>query len=104
MERFTEFWGQFKKNKAAVVGAWIVLFLILCALFAPALTEHNPYAQNVQERLKVPVWEAGGSSKHLLGTDDLGRDVFTRLLYGARISLTIGVVSIGIALSLLALC
>ncbi|WP_104733058.1 ABC transporter permease [Helicobacter felis] len=100
MERFTEFWGQFKKNKAAVVGAWIVLFLILCALFAPALTKHNPYAQNVQERLKVPVWEAGGSSKHLLDTDDLGRDVFTRLLYGARISLTIGVVSIGIALSL----
>ncbi|WP_120945991.1 MULTISPECIES: ABC transporter permease [Helicobacter] len=99
MERFKEFWGQFKKNKAAVVGACIVLFLILCALLAPVISDHDPYAQNAQERLALPSWEHGGSAKHLLGTDDLGRDTFTRLLYGARISLTIGVVSIGIAVS-----
>ncbi len=99
MERFKEFWGQFKKNKAAVVGAWIVLFLILCALLAPVISHHDPYVQNTQERLALPAWEHGGSSKHLLGTDDLGRDTFTRLLYGARISLTIGIISIGIAVS-----
>ncbi|AFI06428.1 ABC transporter permease [Helicobacter cetorum] len=96
MEAFKEFIQQFKKNKAAVVGAWIVLFLIICAVFAPLLSPHDPYVQNAQERLLKPIWD-GGSVKYLLGTDDLGRDVLSRLVYGARISLTIGIVSMGIA-------
>lgn len=97
MEGFKEFWGQFKKNKAAVLGVWIVLFLILCALLAPLLSSYDPYIQNAQERRILPIWSHGGSFKHLLGTDDLGRDIFARLLYGARISLSIGIVSMSIA-------
>ncbi|WP_104758840.1 ABC transporter permease [Helicobacter bizzozeronii] len=97
MERFNDFWAQFRKNKAALVGLWIVFFLILCALLAPLISHHDPYAQNTQEVRVLPIWAQGGSVKHVLGTDDLGRDVLTRLLYGARISLTIGIVSVGIA-------
>ncbi|WP_104685033.1 ABC transporter permease [Helicobacter bizzozeronii] len=97
MERFNDFWAQFRKNKAALVGAWIVFFLILCALLAPLISHYDPYAQNTQEVRVLPIWAQGGSVKHVLGTDDLGRDVLTRLLYGARISLTIGIVSVGIA-------
>ncbi|CCB79703.1 ABC transporter permease [Helicobacter bizzozeronii] len=97
MERFNDFWAQFRKNKAALVGLWIVFFLILCALLAPLISHHDPYAQNTQEVRVLPIWAQGGSIKHVLGTDDLGRDVLTRLLYGARISLTIGIVSVGIA-------
>ncbi|WP_104640618.1 ABC transporter permease [Helicobacter bizzozeronii] len=97
MERFNDFWAQFRKNKAALVGLWIVFFLILCALLAPLISHHDPYAQNTQEVRVLPIWAQGGSIQHVLGTDDLGRDVLTRLLYGARISLTIGIVSVGIA-------
>ncbi len=97
MESFREFIQQFKKNKAAVVGAWIVLLLVVCAIFAPLLAPHDPYVQNAQDRLLKPIWEHGGSAKYFLGTDDLGRDILSRLIYGARISLTIGIVSMGIA-------
>ncbi len=97
MESFREFIQQFKKNKAAVVGAWIVLLLVVCAVFAPLLAPYDPYAQNAQDRLLKPIWEHGGNAKYLLGTDDLGRDILSRLIYGARISLTIGIVSMGIA-------
>ncbi|MDU9800311.1 ABC transporter permease, partial [Helicobacter pylori] len=51
MESFREFIQQFKKNKAAVVGAWIVLLLVVCAIFAPLLAPHDPYVQNAQDRL-----------------------------------------------------
>lgn len=91
MESFREFIQQFKKNKAAVVGAWIVLLLVVCAIFAPLLAPHDPYVQNAQDRLLKPIWEHGGNAKYLLGTDDLGRDILSRLIYGARISLTIGI-------------
>lgn len=71
-------------------GAAIMLATILVAIFAPLLTRYDPFAQDLTQRLIPPVWTAKGSWAHWLGTDSLGRDYFTRLIYGARISLFIG--------------
>lgn len=85
------FWKRFKRNKIAVIGAIIVFLLFIIALFAPFL---SPYNQNDIDRnhiLEPP------SFKHPFGTDDLGRDVFSRMIYGARTSLLVGFVAVGIA-------
>ena len=66
--------------------------VVLAAVFAPWLAPHDPYAQDVTQRLIPPIWHEKGSWTHVLGTDKLGRDYLSRLLYGARVSLTIGVV------------
>lgn len=97
-EKILEFYKQFKKNRAALVGAYIVLVLIICAIFAPLFTPYDPLIQNLDQRLLPPVWSDGGMSGHILGTDDFGRDVLTRILYGARISLVIGIISVSISL------
>jgi peptide/nickel transport system permease protein len=77
-------------NKAFVVGAGLLLLMIAVALLAPWLSPHDPYQQNLQARTIVPVWYEAGSWAHPLGTDPLGRDYLSRLMYGARISLLIG--------------
>jgi peptide/nickel transport system permease protein len=73
-----------------MIGAFIVIAIVLVALFAPVLAPHDPYHQNLLTRLIPPVWDDRGSWEHVLGTDHLGRDYFSRLIYGARISLLIG--------------
>ncbi|KMO37632.1 peptide ABC transporter permease [Methylobacterium tarhaniae] len=73
-----------------LIGAGIVGFIVLVALAAPLIAPHDPYAQDVSRRLIPPVWHAKGSVEHLLGTDKLGRDYLSRLIYGSQISLLIG--------------
>lgn len=88
---------QFKsylKSKSVVIGFSIILVVVLAALFAPYLTSHDPNEMNMSERLTGP------SSEHLLGTDSFGRDLLTRLLYGARVSLLVGIVSVSIAMTI----
>ena len=80
------------KNKFAVVGLTVILLLIIVALFAPVISPYTPSQQNVFERLQAP------SLNHIFGTDDLGRDVFTRMIFGARISLAVGFISVFIIL------
>ncbi|MCJ8326337.1 MAG: ABC transporter permease [Campylobacterales bacterium] len=94
-----EFYRQFKKNKTALVGLYIVVILFICAIFAPFITSYDPLIQDLQNRLIPPMWNEAGSMAHILGTDDFGRDLFTRIIYGSRISLMIGVVSVGISLT-----
>ena len=72
------------------LGAGLLILIILMALLAPVLAPHDPYDQNLMNRLVPPVWYDRGSWEHILGTDHLGRDYLSRLLYGARISLLIG--------------
>jgi peptide/nickel transport system permease protein len=79
------------RNKAVLVGGGLLLAILLVALFAPWLAPHDPYAQDLTNRTVPPVWYEAGSWLHPLGTDPLGRDYLSRLLYGARISLLIGV-------------
>ena len=80
-------WNIFKKNKVAMACLGIVIILCLVALFAPWIAPYDPDAQVLTERLMPP------SAQHWFGTDDLGRDIFSRIVYGCRISLSVGVVS-----------
>jgi peptide/nickel transport system permease protein len=74
-------------------GLAVLALVIAAAVFAPLLADHSPYAQDLVARMKPPFWMAGTDPGHLLGTDQLGRDYLARLLYGARISLLIGIVT-----------
>ncbi|MFP7486741.1 ABC transporter permease [Priestia filamentosa] len=85
---FREGWRSFKKNKLALVGGAIVLFFILLAIFAPVIAPEGVNEQKLQERLQAP------SSEHWFGTDDFGRDVFSRVLHGAKTSLWVGFFSV----------
>lgn len=76
-------WLGFRASPAALAGLSIVMALVLCALFAPWLASHDPYAQNLPQMLKPP------SAEHWLGTDELGRDIWSRVVYGARVTLGI---------------
>lgn len=81
------------RNIKLYAGAAIVLFILLVGLLAPWIAPHDPLAQNLIDRLKPPVWMPGGSSAYLLGTDNYGRDLLSRLIYGARVSLLIATAS-----------
>jgi peptide/nickel transport system permease protein len=82
------------RHFATLLGAVIVGTTLLVAIFAPVLMPHDPFAQDLNLRLVPPVWMDGGQSAHLLGTDQIGRDYLSRLIYGARISLLIGVLTV----------
>ena len=103
-----EFWRSFRENRGAVIGLVIVIVICLVALFAPLLAPHSPIEQFRGFAKLPPAWVEGGDPRFLLGTDPLGRDMLSRILYGARISLFIGlsvmVVSavVGVALGLAA--
>jgi peptide/nickel transport system permease protein len=88
-----ELWG----DKAGFVGAAFLLVLVFVALFANQLAPHDPTLQSLADRLDPPVWSEGGSWDHPLGTDNLGRDVLSRLMVGSRISLFIGVAVVVLA-------
>ena len=80
------------QNKAAMVGGMILVFLILCAIFAPLIAPYSYSYQDLDLGASKPSWD------HLLGTDVMGRDLLSRILYGARISLMVGFVATGVAL------
>ncbi|SQI19563.1 dipeptide transporter permease DppC [Salmonella enterica subsp. arizonae] len=90
MTPLREFWHYFKRNKGAVVGLAYVIIMILIAVFANFIAPHNPAEQFRDALLVPPVWQEGGSWAHILGTDDVGRDVLSRLMYGARLSMLVG--------------
>src|SRR5256712_8431653 len=68
---------------------FIIAVLILVAVLAPLIAPHSPTEQSLPDKLRPPAWQEGGSTKHLLGTDVLGRDVLSRIIYGARVSLIV---------------
>ncbi|HET7615790.1 MAG TPA: ABC transporter permease, partial [Bacillales bacterium] len=83
-----EGWKGFKRNRLAMAGAIIILLFLLMAVFANVIAPDSYKAQHLEQQLQAP------SSEHWLGTDDLGRDVFSRVVYGARISIRVGVLSV----------
>ena len=103
-----EFWGAFSANRGAVAGLIVIAGLLLAALFAPWLAPHAPNETNSSVFLQPPFWRQGGSLQYLLGTDAIGRDILSRLIWGARLSLSIGIAVVavsmvlGIALGLIA--
>ncbi|SDN24177.1 peptide/nickel transport system permease protein [Paenibacillus sp. yr247] len=79
---------RFKKNRRAMVGLWISVIFIIVAILARWIAPYNPTVQNMQVMLESPSWS------HLFGTDEFGRDIFSRIIYGAQISLMIGIVGV----------
>ena len=96
-------WAKFKKNKMALLGTILILLQMIIAIFAPFLAPYDPYEQNLM-KMTLPV----GTEGHLLGTDNFGRDILSRLIFGSRISLVVGLSSvlfgllIGVTLGLIA--
>lgn len=85
---------QFFRGRAKlVIGGGVVLAIVLAAIFADVIAPYDPYKQNLVQRLKPPFWMEGGSAKYILGTDNYGRDLLSRLIHGTRISLLVGVAS-----------
>jgi peptide/nickel transport system permease protein len=82
------------------LGTVLVLGMCLVALFAPLLAPHDPYAQNLLQRLRPPVWADRGNWIHVLGTDNYGRDLLSRLIYGSRLSIAVGLLAMAVALTL----
>jgi len=85
------FWKRFRKNGLALVGALIVIFLFIIALMAPVISPYDPGQINIKRVLQEP------TAEHIFGTDSLGRDVLSRMIWGSRISLLVGFVAVGIA-------
>ena len=103
------FFVQLFKSPAGMVGLSIVLFVMLVAIFSPSLAPYDPYDINLRERLQPPTFTSDdGEVPHFMGTDSLGRDLFSRVIYGSRISLILGLAatilgtSLGVILGMLA--
>ncbi len=96
--RLAEFWYYFSENRGAVLGLCVFVLLVLVAILAPLIAPHAPNAQYRDAVLVPPIWQSGGRAAFLLGTDAVGRDMLSRLLYGAQYSLFIGVVVTTLAL------
>ncbi|SHK80862.1 nickel transporter permease [Desulforamulus aeronauticus] len=88
-----DFWRRLRKNKLAMVSLVFLVTLSLVAIFAPLVAPYDPYFSDMPKALSSP------SGEHLLGNDELGRDILSRIIYGARISLRVGLIAVGIALS-----
>jgi peptide/nickel transport system permease protein len=86
-------WRAYRRHKPAMVGTAIILIFILAAIFAPYISPYDPEKTNLDAMLQPP------SAQHLMGTDELGRDLLTRILYGGRVSLSIGVMAMALAVS-----
>ena len=82
---------KIRGHQGMIIGSVIVFAVIAIALLAPLLAPHDPYEQDLMKRLLPPFWDSRGSWEHIFGTDHLGRDYLSRLIYGARISLLIGI-------------
>jgi ABC-type dipeptide/oligopeptide/nickel transport system permease subunit len=77
-----------------VAAATVLLLIVATAVFAPSVAPHDPLAVNIRHRLAPPAWMEGGTSAHLLGTDQVGRDLLSRMIYGGRVSLVVGITAV----------
>lgn len=93
-----EFWSYFSENRGAVIGLAFFLGVVFVAVFASFIAPHAPNEQFRDALLQPPFWQAGGSSKFLLGTDAVGRDLLSRLIYGSQYSLFIGCIVVSLSL------
>ena len=97
---FAVFWRAFRVNRGAVAGVCVMLALIAVAILADVVAPYSPIEQHRDFLLTPPAWQAGGSSAFLLGTDDVGRDILSRLIFGARLSMIIGLSVVVLSLAI----
>jgi peptide/nickel transport system permease protein len=91
-------WRKFVRNPVGVIGAIVLLGVIGTAVFANYLAPHEPNKQRLIARFKPPVWIEGGNTTYPLGTDNVGRDILSRIIHGSRISLVVGICAVGISM------
>jgi dipeptide transport system permease protein len=96
---FIEFWRSFSANKGALGGLIVIVVIALVAIFAGVIAPHSPIDQDRTAFLVPPFWQAGGNWAYPLGTDDIGRDILSRLIYGARLSMMIGLIVVTLSLA-----
>lgn len=94
-----EFWYHFKQNKGSLAGLVVIVAIALIAVFANVLAPHDPNIQYRDAILAPPVWYDGGTWRFILGTDDIGRDMMSRLMFGARLSMMIGLIVVTLSLA-----
>jgi len=93
----SEFFSELRKHRFAMLGGIVIIVYLLAAVFAEQITIYDPTRGDLRQRLEPPVWYAEGTWAHPLGTDGQGRDMLTRVIYGARISLAVGIISVAIS-------
>ena len=93
-----EFWRYFRANVGAVAGLILIVIVLVVALLADLIAPHSPILTDQTAFLRPPAWQAGGGWDHPLGTDAIGRDMLSRLIHGARLSLAIGLAVVSISL------
>lgn len=86
---YVDIWRRLNKNKLAIIGMYFILFLIIVAVFGPLIAPYGMDDQNPNEILRFPSW------RHLFGTDNFGRDILSRMIYGSRVSLMVGLIAVG---------
>ena len=96
-KRVKQFIKELIQCRTAFLGAIIVLSFILTAILAPFVAPHDPLKASIVNRLQPPFWIEGGSSTYLLGADEIGRDILSRIIYGARVSILVGLVTVAIS-------
>lgn len=89
--------GEFRKHPLALLGGFVVIIYLLVAIFADQITVHDPITGNLRNRLVPPAWYSEGSWEYPFGTDAQGRDILTRVIYGSRVSLAVGLISVSIS-------
>ena len=94
---FVEFLTELRRHPISLLGGIVIIIYLLAAIFAEQITVHDPTVGNLRLRLDPPGWHQEGSWQYPLGTDSQGRDILTRIIYGARISLAVGLLSVGIS-------
>ncbi len=93
----TGFLDELRRRPLALLGGVVVVAYVLAAVFAPQITPYDPTRGNLRLRLLPPAWEARGNPAYLLGTDEHGRDLLTRIIFGARVSLAVGIIAVGVS-------
>jgi peptide/nickel transport system permease protein len=97
----SDLWYSFKRNPLVIVAAVLSLICILGAVLAPVLAPHNPFdlkTLNLLDAFTPPAWSASGKASYFLGTDDQGRDVLSTIMYGSRVSLTVGICAVALSM------
>src|SRR2546426_721720 len=87
-------WRRLLRLRWGVGAAGMLLLIVASAAFAPLISPHDPLAVDIRHRLSPPAWMDRGTTEHLLGTDQVGRDLLTRMIYGGRVSLVVGVIAV----------
>lgn len=96
-----KYYGRFLwRDRSGMLGMFMFSIVVLAAIFAPVITIYDPLDQNLADSKIPPAWNDGGDSTHPFGTDNLGRDIYSRVIYGARVSLTVGFIGVMISITI----